>query len=139
MFPMTPMKLKKLPLYLLLSIGLSCTAVADFSDGLKAYEKQDYATAINEFLPLAEQSNADSQHFLGHMYSNSLGVLKDDKQAVYWYTKAAEQGNGHLMIGMIWLTHFKIWAIETNKSCCSFIDSRLCYRFIKLPSVAKIS
>jgi len=73
------------------------------------------------------------------MHDKGEGTPQDYEQAVYWYTKAAEQGNGHLMIGMIWLTHFKIWAIETNKSCCSFIDSRLCYRFIKLPSVAKIS
>ena len=25
------------------------------------------------------------------MYVNGIGVLRDDKQAVYWYTKAAEQ------------------------------------------------
>jgi len=27
------------------------------------------------------------------MYNNGEGVLRDDKQAVYWYKKAAEQGN----------------------------------------------
>jgi TPR repeat protein len=26
------------------------------------------------------------------MYANGKGVLKDDKQAVYWYQKAADQG-----------------------------------------------
>jgi TPR repeat protein len=26
------------------------------------------------------------------MYANGKGVLKDDKQAVYWYQKAANQG-----------------------------------------------
>jgi TPR repeat protein len=35
---------------------------------------------------------AEAQYNLGNMHVNGKGVLKDAKQAVYWYKKAAEQG-----------------------------------------------
>ena len=41
---------------------------------------------------LAEPSNSIAQFYLGLMYYLGKGVTQDYKQAVYWYTKAAEQG-----------------------------------------------
>ena len=43
---------------LLFSAG---SAWADFDDGWAAYERGDYATAFQEFLPYAEQGNAKAQ------------------------------------------------------------------------------
>ena len=40
---------------LLFSAG---SAWADFDDGLAAYQRGDYATALKEFRPLAEQGHA---------------------------------------------------------------------------------
>ena len=34
-----------------------------------------------------------AQYNLGWMYDEGQGVAQDDKQAVYWYRKAADQGN----------------------------------------------
>ena len=42
----------------------------------------------------AEQGNADAQFRLGSMYDLGVGVARDYKLALAWYTKAAEQGNG---------------------------------------------
>jgi TPR repeat protein len=41
----------------------------------------------------AEHGDPFDQLTLASRYSKGNGVLKDDKQAVYWYTKAAEGGN----------------------------------------------
>ena len=65
---------------------------ADFDKGLDAYDRGDYATALREFKPLAEQGDAYAQYNLGVMYDNGQGVPKDYKTAVKWYTLAAEQG-----------------------------------------------
>ena len=65
----------------------------DFQKGLDAYERGDYATALREWQPLAEQGYADAQSNLGWMYDNGQGVPQNDKTAVKWYTLAAEQGN----------------------------------------------
>ena len=41
----------------------------------------------------AEQGDAAAQIELGMRYQDGIGVHKDEKEAVSWYTKAAEQGN----------------------------------------------
>ncbi|WP_299071456.1 tetratricopeptide repeat protein [uncultured Paraglaciecola sp.] len=46
-----------------------------------------------ENTPQAVQKGyADAQNNLGYMYQNGKGVAQDDKQAVFWYRKAVEQG-----------------------------------------------
>ena len=65
---------------------------ADFEKGLFAYDTGDFATALREWTPLAEQGNPDAQFKLGVMYRKGDGVPQDDKTAVKWYTLAAEQG-----------------------------------------------
>ena len=65
---------------------------ADFDKGLAAYERGDYATALREWHPLAEQGDAGAQFNLGAMYANGRGVAQDYGQAIEWYRRAAEQG-----------------------------------------------
>jgi len=67
----------------------------NFADGWEAYNRGDYAIALAEWQPLAEQGNADAQNWLGFMYQNGRGVAQDDKEAVKWYRKAAEQGHAY--------------------------------------------
>ena len=75
---------------LLGSVGTSWGA--DFNKGLAAAQSGDFATALREWKPLAEQGDADAQYFVGNMYRQGLGVPQDYKTAVKWYTLAAEQG-----------------------------------------------
>jgi TPR repeat protein len=63
-----------------------------FQKGLTAYRSGDYATALREWTPLAEQGLDRAQYNLGVMYANGRGVPQDDKTAVKWYRLAAEQG-----------------------------------------------
>ena len=75
-----------------LAVGFVSVALADFDDGVAAYEQGDYATAFKEFKPLAEQGDAHAQFKLGVMYRKGYGVPQDYKEALMWYRKAAEQG-----------------------------------------------
>ncbi len=68
-------------------------AAQDLEAGLKAYESGDYAAALRNWLPLAEQGNAQAQHELGYMYLRGRGVARDDIQAHMWWSLAASQGN----------------------------------------------
>ncbi len=76
-----------------LLICASLSVGADIESGTRAYEQKDYATALKEFAPLAEQGNAVAQLFLGRMYMMGQGVLKDPDQAVKWFKASAAQGN----------------------------------------------
>ncbi len=80
-------------------------ARADLEAGKRAYEQGDYATAVKELRPLAEQGNAEAQALLGLMYNLGRGVLPDMGQAVKWYKAAADQGNaeGQCHLGTMYL------------------------------------
>ena len=48
---------------------------------------------VDAYRKEAEQGRADAQYSLGVCYANGEGVTKDEKEAVKWFRKAAEQGN----------------------------------------------
>jgi len=73
-------------------LGLTAPAWAGLKEGAAAYQRDDYATALREWRPLAEQGVAYAQFNLGLMYYNGQGVPQDYAQALQWYRKAAEQG-----------------------------------------------
>jgi len=65
---------------------------ADFQAGVDAYNQGDYATAVKEWRPLAEQGDANAQFNLGQMHRKGQGVPQDYGAAARWYRLAAEQG-----------------------------------------------
>ena len=73
---------------------------ADFQKGLDAYNKKDYATALSEWNPLAEQGNVSAQFNLGVMYAEGKGVPKGDTTSVKWFTLAAEQGDAFAQVNL---------------------------------------
>ena len=77
---------------------------ADFNKGLTAAQSGDWATALKEWKPLAEEGNAAAQNNLGLMYHNGWGVPQDDKEAVFWYRLAVEQGYAiaHYNLGLMY-------------------------------------
>ncbi len=75
------------------TLGLTAPAWAGFDEGMAAYQRGDYATALRDWRPLAEQGNANAQFFLGLMYGNGLGVPQDYAKAQQWWRKAAGQGD----------------------------------------------
>lgn len=71
---------------------ISLTAfAADFQAGLDAYNKGDFATALKEWQPLAEQGDANAEYNIGLLYARGQGVPQDYAKALAWYQKAAEQ------------------------------------------------
>ena len=79
---------------LLFSLSLSISSyAADYNKGVIAAQSGDWATALKEWKPIAEEGNAAAQFNLGLMYQNGYGVPQDYKESVYWYRLAAEQGD----------------------------------------------
>ena len=60
--------MKRLVLTFAILIGLAAPAWAGFAEGVAAYHRGDYETALRELRPLAEQGDADAQYNLGIMY-----------------------------------------------------------------------
>ncbi|MBO1926332.1 SEL1-like repeat protein [Thiomicrorhabdus sp. 6S2-11] len=85
--------MKRTLLFAVIAIFSAQNAVADFYDGVKAFQKEDYQRAYDEWLPLAEDGVAQAQSNLGLMYDVGTGVKQDFAKAIQWYQKAAEQNN----------------------------------------------
>ena len=84
--------MKKL-LVTLLFLTLGTAWGGAFEDGRAAFNRNDYATAVQMWRPLAEQGDAAIQTLMGAMYTEGKGVTQDHKEAVKWYRLAAEQGD----------------------------------------------
>ena len=76
-----------------LFLGITLLFGVSFDDGLSAYQKGDFKTALFVFEDLASEGNAKAQYFLGVMYQNGEGVRQDYKKAFEWYERAALQGD----------------------------------------------
>jgi len=81
---------------------------ADFEAGAEAYLRGDYATALKEWRPLAEQGDAAAQLNLGFMYRLGQGVPQDYKEALRWFRLAAAQG-------VAMAQHHLGWKYETGE------------------------
>ena len=78
-----------------LALSLVCLVVpawADYQAGMDANNRGDYATALREWQPLAEQGDARAQFDLALLYENGDGVPRDYAKARQWYEKSAAQG-----------------------------------------------
>jgi peptidoglycan hydrolase-like protein with peptidoglycan-binding domain len=82
----------------LIALGLAAgvlaatPALADYYDGLTAYERGDYDTAWAELIPLVEAGDPRAQLLVGRMYKDGRGVLQDYVQAHKWLNLAAAAG-----------------------------------------------
>jgi len=65
---------------LLGSAGVSWSQ--DAQKARDAFKRDDFATALREWTPLAKQGDADAQYHLGMMYGYGYGVPQNDKTAV---------------------------------------------------------
>jgi TPR repeat protein len=63
-------------------------------DGLAAFKRHDFASAMALLRPLADHGDAAAQLHVGIMDAFGQGVPQDKARAIDWYRRAAEQGNG---------------------------------------------
>lgn len=73
--------------------ALPVTGFADeMSKGLTAYQAGRYDEAYQAWLPLAKKGDANAQFNLGLLYRNGFGVKQNDREALIWFSQAAQQG-----------------------------------------------
>ncbi len=65
---------------------------SDLAAGKYAYERGDYATALKELLPVADQGDAQALYLVGSMFFEGNGVTKDKPKGAALFQFAAEAG-----------------------------------------------
>ncbi len=77
------------------SVGVSAALAGPWEDGMAAYNRGDYAPAMQLFRPLARQGNAKAQAVIGAMYRRGQGVVKSSAHAFMWLSIAAARGDAN--------------------------------------------
>jgi uncharacterized protein len=97
----------------------SLVEAASFRQGVSAFNRQDYASASQIFIPLAEQGEPSAQTYLGFMFETGRGVPQNYTEAAMWYRRAAEQGDSlaQYSLGLLYDRGFGVPQdiVEANK------------------------
>ncbi len=64
------------------------------------YDRADYKTALNVWMPSAEAGDAEAQTNVGQIFERGLGGEPNYEAAVIWYSKAAEKGNSRAQFNL---------------------------------------
>jgi TPR repeat protein len=76
------------------NLGFVGVAAADGVAGFEAYEKGDYATALKEFMPLAEAGQTSAEAAVGQMYFLEPAAGKGNARAQFLLGKLYLSGEG---------------------------------------------
>src|SRR5262249_17757597 len=58
---------------------------------------------LSDLKELALSGNPYAEHFLGVMYADGYGVKKDEKEAIRWFKKAADQNDDRSRAKLGWI------------------------------------
>ncbi len=73
-------------------------------DAIRSYDAKNYREAFELFSKAASKGHTLSMYMLGKMYYDGEYVKQDIRNALYWWTKAAEAGNkyGQLILAKLY-------------------------------------
>ena len=92
--------MRRLIVAVALVAAAAAPAAADLAGGQAAYERGDYAAALELLTPLARAGDAAAQLRLGRMFYSGQGVAQDFVTAASWLQKAAEAGLAEAQNGL---------------------------------------
>jgi TPR repeat protein len=90
--------------FILVSSFAARVVAGPLEDADAAWERRDFAAALQLLHPLADQGNAEAQMKLGFMYVTGEGIPQDYAEAVKWFHLAADQGqaNAQCFLGLMY-------------------------------------
>ena len=93
-----------------------------------AYDRADYRTSLNVWLPQAQEGDKEAQTYVGEIYEKGLGVPPDYAVAAAWYRKAAAQGHSRAQINLGFLYEKGLGVEKDPYRRCPGIDRHLALR-----------
>jgi TPR repeat protein len=88
------------------SVVCSAEKSGSLTEGQRAFNKGDYAKALELWQKLAQDGQPEAQVFVGLAYANGWGVKKNLEEASDWYMRAAENNSpsGQFLLGLHYVT-----------------------------------
>jgi len=104
------LKTAKFSILVLALMGAASVCFAEklesLTEGQQAFNKGDYAKALELWQKLAQDGQPEAQVFVGLAYANGWGVKKNLEEASNWYMRAAENNSpsGQFLLGLHYVT-----------------------------------
>jgi len=64
------------------------------------YDRADYRSALEVWMPSAEAGDAEAQAYVGEIFERGLGGTPNYEAAAIWYQRAADQGNSRAQFNL---------------------------------------
>ena len=86
-------------------------AHADFQAGKDAYDRKDYSTALNEWLPLAEQGDTLAQQNLGLLYQHGkvVPIWRSVRSSLGFVLVASSETRGRPPAALRFAQNRRVW------------------------------
>ena len=84
----------------LCSFSSNVSLAEDAKKGLQFAVNGEYRQAVDIWLPLAEEGDAEAQYYMGVVYKDGLGVEINYDQFRYWTSRSAFQGSPSAMFNL---------------------------------------
>jgi hypothetical protein len=68
-----------------------------------AYDRANFATAFQVWMPKAKDGDAQAQTYVGEIYEKGMGQPSDPQKAAEWYQKAADRGYPRALSNLAYL------------------------------------
>ncbi len=96
-------------------------SVADYAEGTRAFQNQNYLSAVKAFKNSEDDPN--SLIMLGYMYENGYGVPQSYILARHYYVKANRQGdeNAPVLLGLLY--HYGNGVKQDDNTALSYFDN----------------
>jgi len=122
---LTNKRLSHIVLGLLILGATTITHGSPYSTAVDSAISGDYAKAFSYWMPLAKAGNGPAQFNIALMYHGGIYVTANEKVALYWYRRAAENGvreaQEYLAVG-----YREAWfGLPRNPAKAAYWESRL--------------
>src|SRR5665811_2336176 len=101
----------------LLLMLFSALAEADVAAGVAAYREGDFIAALREFQEAAKHDDVRALNFLGIMYAEGMGTLRDDYRAADMFYTAAVLGFPEAMVNLARMYAAGRGGLQDKKAC----------------------
>ncbi len=81
-----------------------------------AYDRANYASALQVWLPLAQAGDPNAQNKVGEIYERGIGGAPDYELAALWYRRSADQGFPRAQINLGFLYERGLGVTEDRKA-----------------------
>lgn len=85
-----------------------------------AYDRSDFSTALNVWLPQAKAGDQEAQTYVGEIYQKGLGIDPQYEIAAEWYKKAAKQGSSRAQMNLGFLFEKGLGVTKDSKKALTY-------------------